>query len=199
MKVKYETCSDEQLTDLLNQEDKNAYKEIYTRYWPVLLSFAKRKVEDDAAAEDILQEVFIRVYQKMGSLYNDSLRSFLYKSVQNEIISAYRKTKVRSQYAEAFKKYAESADFTTDHLLRENELKRQIEKEVERLPPKMKAIFELSRKHYLTHQEIADKMKMPVGSVGNNMTHILKVLKSKLTCFLLLQVMSAILLLNKLR
>jgi RNA polymerase sigma factor (sigma-70 family) len=89
MKVKYESYSDAQLTELLILEDKRAFEEVYNRYWPLLLSFAKRKLDDDDQAKDVIQEVFVRLYEKMGSLYNESLRSFLYTSVQNRILNVY--------------------------------------------------------------------------------------------------------------
>jgi RNA polymerase sigma factor (sigma-70 family) len=99
----------------------------------------------------------------------------------------------------AFKNFDKHNEINTDYLVRENELRRKIEQEVNNLPPKMKTIFELSRKHYLTHQQIADEIGVPEGTVRNIMTRTLQVLRSKLTCFFLLQIMYAILWLYKSR
>jgi RNA polymerase sigma-70 factor (ECF subfamily) len=155
-------------------------------------------LQDEDQAKDVIQEVFVTLYEKMDELYNDSIRSFLYKSVRNRVINSIRHQKVRIDYISAFKDYYNKGEWITDNQVRENELQRLIELEIENLPPKMRKIFELSRRHYLSHKEIADATGVSEGTVKKQLYYAISKLRSKLSCLLLLQLMSAILWINRL-
>lgn len=197
MKGKYESYSDAKLTELLILEDTHAFEEIYNRYWAVLYSFALNKLKDNDQAKDVIQEAFTKLYEKMGGLYNESVKAYLYKSVQHLIINLYRHSEVRRQYITAYLAFHNQGEYITDYQVRENELKRQIEKEIENLPPKMRAIFEMSRKEYLSHKEIAERSGISEGTVKNTISYAVRKLRSKLTCLFFLQVMYAILWLHR--
>ncbi len=68
----------------------------------------------------------------------------------------------------------------TGHRVRENDLKAYIEKEIQALPPKMKQIFELSRKAHLSHKEIAEKLDTSENNVSTQITNALRILRTKI-------------------
>jgi RNA polymerase sigma-70 factor (ECF subfamily) len=118
--------------------------------------------------------------------------------VQHNILDLYDHKKVRINYIAAFKDFYNRGENVTDNQVRENELKRLIEKEIANLPTKMRTIFEMSRKQYLTHQQIADRIGVSEGTVRNQVYNALIKLRSRLSCMFFLQLMSTILWFNRL-
>lgn len=198
MRSNYKSYSDAQLTELLILEDDCAFEEIYNRYWGILYNFARRTLRDDDQAKDVIQEVFVKLYERMGGLYNQSIRSYLYTSVLHNILDLYDHQKVRINYIAAFRDFYNRGENVTENQVRENELKRLIEKEIANLPAKMRTIFEMSRKQYLTHQQIADRIGVSEGTVRNQVYNALNKLRSRLSCMFFLQLMSTILWFNRL-
>jgi len=198
MKADYTLYSDAQLADLLNQRDKEAFEEIYNRYWGLLFSHANKMLRDEDQAQDVVQELFANLLSQMGEFYYKStISSFLYTSVRNMVLNLIRYNKVRVNYADSLQDYYNKGEWATDEVLRENELSRQIEKEIQNLPPKMRAIFELSRKQYLSHREIAEATGVSEGTVKKQLYYAIAKLRSKLSSLFWLQLMSAILWLNR--
>lgn len=197
MKGRYKLYSDAQLAELLFQQDTGAFEEVYNRYFGVIYSFTRKMLHDDDQAEDIVQEIFMKLYEKMGSIVITSLPSYLYQSARYALIDYFRQRKTRTNYMVGLKNYYEQGEWNTDNTIIENELRQQIEKEINNLPPKMRAIFEMSRKHYLNNKEIAQRSGLSEGTVRLQIHHAISKLRSKLSCFVLMQVMVTILWLNR--
>jgi RNA polymerase sigma-70 factor (ECF subfamily) len=195
----YAHFTDAELAQKLNLLDKTAFAEVYDRYWAVLYSHARRLLRDNEQAGDVVQDIFTSLLQNMGKL-NPAipLSSYLYASVRNRIISMIRHDKVQMNYLTYLKSYTTEGVYATDDIVRERELKEQIEREVALLPPKMRAVFEMSRRAHLSHKEIADNASISEETVKRQISFALKILRSKLSCWLLLYIMSSLLMLNKL-
>ena len=197
MKGRYILYNDAQLAALLLQRDTHAFEEVYKRYFGVIYGFTRKMLRDDEQAEDIVQEIFMNLYEKMGNIVINSLHAYLYQSARYALIDYTRQRKTRIDYMAGLKGYYEQGKWETDDAVIENELGRQIEKEIGNLPPKMRAIFEMSRKQYLNNKEIAQRSGLSEGTVRLQIHNALAKLRSKLSCFLLLQLMVAILWLNR--
>ncbi|MNY64348.1 RNA polymerase sigma factor [compost metagenome] len=87
---------------------------------------------------------------------------------------------MESKYISSISEFAEKDNCITDHLVREKELSALIEREILALPPKMREVFELSRKGNLTHKEIAVKLNISEKTVKKQVNNSLKVLRTKL-------------------
>lgn len=197
MRGRYKLYNDAQLAELLIQRDTHAFEEIYNRYFGVIYSFTRKMLGNRDQAEDIVQEVFTNLYEKMDSIYLVSVRSYLYQSVRNALIDHFRKHKTRANYLAGLKAYYEQGSWDTEDTVIENELRKQIEEEISNLPPKMRAIFEMSRKQYLNNKEIAKRSGLSEGTVRLQIHNAINKLRSRLSCFFLLQIMAAILWLNR--
>jgi RNA polymerase sigma-70 factor (ECF subfamily) len=89
--------------------------------------------------------------------------------------------KVQSRYIDSFQAYLdEVGNNDTDHRIRHNEMLGFIEAEIANLQPRMRIVFELSRKTNLTRKEIAAKLGLSEETVKSHMHHALKILKTKL-------------------
>ncbi|SHM83902.1 RNA polymerase sigma factor [Chitinophaga sp. CF418] len=197
MKGRYQLYNDAQLAELLFQQDTRAFEEVYNRYFGIIYSFTHKMLRDGEQAEDIVQEIFMNLYEKMGSIVINSLQSYLYQSARYALIDYTRQRKTRIDCMAGLKRYYEQGKWETDDTVIENELRRQIEKEINNLPPKMRAIFEMSRKQYLNNKEIAKRSGLSEGTVRLQIHNAITKLRSKLSCFLLLQFMATILWLNR--
>lgn len=175
------TYTDQQLLELLGQQNRAAFTAIYTKYWAVLASFATRLLEDEEEAIDVVQDVFTKIWNKRENLeINTSLKSYLYVSVRNRIISKKRHQKYQDNYADSLIPKYEAGEFITDEQVRLKELVSQVEKEVSKLPPKMREVFELSRFEGLNYQQISEELGIANDTVKKQIHKALKVLKTKI-------------------
>jgi RNA polymerase sigma-70 factor (family 1) len=178
----YSNNSDNELLQLLKESDHSAYTEIYKRYFYLLYVHAYKKLMDEEQAKDIVQDLFANLWFKREfDLPNANLAGYLFTSVRNKIFDLFAHQKVEAKYIQSLSDFMQSRQsISTDYRVRENELKVYIEKQIEALPPKMKLIFEMSRKDNLTHTEIAERLKTNTNNVSKQLNTALKVLKTKL-------------------
>jgi RNA polymerase sigma-70 factor (family 1) len=178
----YKTISDEELVSLLRDSDHAAYTEIYNRYFYLMYTHAYKKLRDEEQAKDVIQDLFTNLWHKRESeLKMSSLAAYLYTSVRNKIFDLFAHEQVKEKYADYMKNVPSvNKSISADYRVREKELKAYIEKEIQKLPPKMKLIFELSRKDQLSHQEIAERLHTTGDNVSTQLTTALRRLKTKL-------------------
>ncbi|MNR19522.1 ECF RNA polymerase sigma factor SigW [compost metagenome] len=180
----YSTLNDAELTTLLCQADRSAYAEIYKRYRGLLYVYACKIFKDEDEAEDVVQEIFIYLWKRKETLLlNSKLSLYLYGAVRHKFFNKLDHEKVRATYRASLSAFIDSGAYTTDDLLREKELIFLIEKEVLLLPAKMREVFELSRKGYLSHKEIAERLNISDKTVKKQMNNAIKILKAKLGPF----------------
>ncbi|NEU07978.1 RNA polymerase sigma-70 factor [Flavihumibacter sp. R14] len=184
---KYNILSDLELASLLKEGDRAAFTEIYDRYIFVLLNHAYNKTRDRELAKDMVQEVFTMLWSMRESLQlNTNVSGFLYTSIRNTILNQIAHKGVQGKYLESLLKFSEQGQTITDHLIREKQFGELIEKEIAALTPKMRTVFELSRKEHLSHKEIAEKLQISEQTVSKHVTNALHILRVKLGIFVYL-------------
>ena len=182
MNSDYKNLSDNELIQLLKESDHAAYTEIYHRYFYLLYVHSYKKLRNEYQAKDVIQDVFATLWFKRESdLQLTNLAGYLYTAVRNRIFDLFAHEQVKSKYIESLNSYLTNHNsVSTDHRVRENQLKDYIEKEIQALPPKMRKIFELSRKDYLSHKEIAEKLSTSEHNVSTQITNALRILRTKI-------------------
>lgn len=177
----YSAMSDAELALLLKEGNAFAYTEIYNRYKGLLYLFAYKRLGDREEARDLIHELFLSVWTKCNDInITSTLAAYLYTAVRNRILDLLSHRDVCLRYIENFQEYADSGHSSTDYLVRHNELLALIEQEIAALPPKMRQVFELSRKTDYSRKEIADELGLSEQTVKSHMHHALKILKVKL-------------------
>jgi len=171
---------DQQLLALLKKGDETAYTEIYKKYWAILSRHARRMIPDEAEVSDILQEVFLALWNKHPDLgENISLSGYLYTTVRNKVLNRVDHDKVKARYMASLETYIEKASYEADATIREKQLKALIEQEIAALPPQMRAVFELSRNSELSYKEIAEQLGISENTVRNHISRAIKILRGK--------------------
>jgi RNA polymerase sigma-70 factor (family 1) len=176
----YKELFDQQLVDRLRSGDKDAYTEIYERYFSLLYLHAYKRLRDEEDAKDIIQELFATLWHKRFELHQTNLAGYLFAAVRNRVLDNYAHKQVSNKYISSFQDFLATAPDSSEYLLRERQLSELIEKEIQALPPKMREIFELSRKTHLSHKEIAEHLQISEKTVSKQVTNALKMLRIKL-------------------
>jgi len=192
-KSKNDAYTDEQLTAIWLHQDKNAFELIYNHYFKLIYNFSRKMLQDEQQAEDATQQIFANLYEKKEKLQITSIKSYLFQSIRNIHIDLARSKKTRIDYIAAFKDLYAKGEYSTDNQVIEKDLLRQIEKEIDNLPPRMKAIFIMSRQQYLSNKEIAEAEGLSQQTVKNLLHRAMQKLRRGLSDMFLLNLMWAIL------
>ncbi|MFD1630920.1 RNA polymerase sigma factor [Pseudopedobacter beijingensis] len=178
--INYSMLSDDELARLLQLGDREAYTEIYHRYKRQLYLFAFKRLGDREEVKDIVHEIFLSLWINHESLsLKYSLSTYLHSAVRNKILDILSRKKVSAKYVETFESFKETNEDFTDYPVRYKEMSEIIEKEIDALPPKMRMVFNLSRKHYYTRKQIAEELGLSEETVKSHIQHALKILKAK--------------------
>lgn len=177
----YSGYTDQALLAAMRAGDSMAFTEIHNRYYPILYAHAFRRLPYREEVNDMLQELFLFLWDNRGKEFSGHLSGYLYTSVRNRIINVYRSRKVRSDYMDSLQNFLDNnVPAIADNLLREKELTSIIESEVSALPAQMRVIFQMSRNLHKSHLEIADELSISPLTVKKQIYNSLKILRSKL-------------------
>ncbi len=179
--TEYNKLTDFELTHLLKNGDRSAFSEIHKRYVVILYSYAYKKIRNKEECQDLIQEVFVKLWDHKHSLQiQTNLAGYLYISVRNKAFDIFAHKKIELKYINSLQNYITNQEPQTDHLIRERQINELIEKEISALPPKMQEAFKLSRKNYLSHKQIAATLGLSEHTVTTQIKRALKVLRVKL-------------------
>lgn len=170
--------ADRRIKDALDQEamrtlcagDQHALAELMDRHWVPLVRYAYRLSGDKDAAEDFVQEAFVRLWNRRR-LWEPSgpVRAYFYRIVRNLALQDQQKEGVRRRWREAEERKerasASPADQTDAALLRE-----ALNDALSKLPPRRREAFILVRFHDLSYNEVAEVMGISTQTVANQMS-----------------------------
>lgn len=168
------------LIEYLKKGDEEAYTYLTDKYFQLLCVFANSLVRNNFQSEDIVQNVLLNVWKKRERLNDDiNIKNFLLRSVKNEFIDQYRKTK--STHASE-KIYIEALDFVIDKEEYETfeRMVKIVKQEIQKLPPKCKEIFILSKQEGLTNLEISEYLKINIKTVEAQITKAFSKIREKI-------------------
>jgi RNA polymerase sigma-70 factor (ECF subfamily) len=162
---------------LAKQDDVNAFKELYTRYWPELVNAAYKRLNSKEKAEDIVQNIFVDLYQRRTSIVlTTSLKAYLNQALKFKILNEYRSAVIRTKYQRfLFFSPACKNDFAEG--LEAKELEMKIHLILSGLPEKCKQVFLLSRKENLSNKDISATLDITLSTVEKHISKALKILK----------------------
>lgn len=184
--LQYNVFPDLELLALIKDGHDAAFAELYNRYKGYLYLHAYRMLQDKDEAKDIVQELFAGLWAKRATLtMPDSVNDYLYGAIRNRIINFIAHKKVIARYTATLKNYLESGIPPSDERFIAKELMQLIEGEVAQLPGKMREVFELSRKHNLSHRQIATKLNISDKTVKKQVSNAIKIIKLKINLTIL--------------
>ena len=181
---------DKLILDQLKNGEEKALKILFDCFYPSLCNYALQFLNDPDQAEEVVQDLFVRIWIKRNLLnIETSLKYYLFRSVRNQCINLIRHEKVKQLHARNIKE-ALFAEEAADSYHIDPGLSYQIESAIDAMPEKRREIFRLSREKGMKYHEIAEQLKVSIKTVETNMGLALKTLRDKLSNSLLLFIIS---------
>ncbi|WP_256010876.1 RNA polymerase sigma factor [Desertivirga xinjiangensis] len=153
----------------------------YEQYWEMLFDIAFFKTGDTEVAKDIVQDVFIGLWNNISSIRLDEIKFYLLRSLRNRVINYYRNAGVRHKHMDLYLQTLSEAEEQTFGNLTAKELQKLIDTEIRLLPEKMGEIVRLSCIEDYSHTEIADMLSLSTQTVKNQLSSGRKRLKDALS------------------
>ena len=171
-------CPDFELLSDLKENNFSAFNTIYAQYSKPLYVYLLHKLKDPEVCNDVLQEIFISLWEKREQLNIEiSIKAYLYQAARYKIIDLYRQdTKYQKYLADLVEFMTIDESVITDRIDNRKKLQ-EIELAVHKLPEKMREIFVMSRYEHQSTREIADKTKLSPQTVKNQLTKALRILR----------------------
>lgn len=157
---------------------------LFKEYYQALCVHAYRILNNTEVAEDIVQDVFMKLWNKKDQInINTSVKSYLYKSTTNTALNYLEKNKVIVQSDEALE-FEPNGQVAPDLQMSAKQLKSRIDEAINNLPPKCKTIFILSRHEGMKYKQIADHLNISVKTVENQMSIALERIREHIKQFI---------------
>ncbi|WP_075591588.1 RNA polymerase sigma-70 factor [Labilibacter marinus] len=176
MLSKLKNNSAENLFGLIKQGDESAFEELFRLHYVSLTAFANSFMHDLDIAESIVQNVFVKLWEKRSKYEINSLKSYLMIAVRN---SCHNELK-RLQHERSYKKTITSEDVIAEVNYSDSGVMERISETINQLPEQRKRIFKLNRLEGLKYREIAERLNISPKTVEVQMGKALKFLRENL-------------------
>jgi len=169
--------TEKQALELIAKGDENAFEFLFFTYHPKLVRFIFGFTNDMEVSKDIAQNVFITIWNNKKSFVGySSISPYLYKVSRNAVFNYFDHLLVVNKYEELMVVDNPSINNLEEKIFVQ-ELQKQINEEIEKMSPKQRVVFVMSRKDGLSNQEIADKLGISKRTVENYITKSLAQLR----------------------
>lgn len=177
----YNTYTDSELIALWKEGNDAVFREIYLRYDKLLYLYAYKKLRNREEAKDVVQDSFTWLLNHRIEIHlTTSLSAYLYKTVLHQILDIFKHKGIIKKYAESGEHYIDLDSPEADYLIREKDIAALIENEIAAMPPKMREIYTLKRREFLSAKEIAGQLGLSVHTVSTQLKRAMKHLRVKL-------------------
>jgi len=176
---------DADLARRLRERDAGAMRELYDHYGRLIYSLIQRMVRNSAAAEDLVQETFLRIWNRMPAFDQErgALGPWVLTVARNRAIDYLRSSDGRMSAGtldlDRLEHPGQFCDF--DNRALSLDRARMLKEAFEKLTPNQKTVIELAYYEGLSQTEMADRMQQPLGTIKTWVRSALKVLREQLT------------------
>lgn len=177
--------SDAELARRMRLGDEKALEAIFRTHYAGLVGFVRRYVKGTEIAEELVQDLFLKIWSRRGSLGEiDSVKTYLYRAARNTALNHLRRRKLEHEWVEKEQAVvSEDPGHEGDESLSESELATAVRAAVDKLPPRCREVFLLSRDGGLTYGEIATSLGISIKTVETQMGRALKALRASLASY----------------
>lgn len=179
MTTNLSALQDKELLKLSSKNNSKAFEEIFNRYWKRLFTYAYKIYKENQVCEDMVQEVFISLWNKNKEAAILNLEGYLFKAVKYKIANHIRDLKFSTQQLD----YIESIPDSIFDNLEYEELEKEVFNRIEQLPIKCKEVFKLSRIEQKSNSEIAQQLNLSIRTVETHISNALRFLRQNTDIF----------------
>lgn len=167
--------SESEIIGRIRQGDKQEFEKLFRSSYVSLVRYAKTLVRDHDTAEEIVQDLFFRLWQNRDKMkIESSLKGYLFRSVHNRALHRIEHQKVVDRHAGEMVAAASLSSEPVTETIYYNELQARVAGVLERLPERCRLIFRMSRFEGMKYNEIADKLAVSLKTVEADMGRALK-------------------------
>lgn len=170
----------------LTKGDENSFIEIYNLYWEKIFLIAYTRIKNKEIAEELVQNIFLKLWERRAALKITHLEHYLSKSIKNAILDHFDSQIVANKYREYWKFFGKVNEETTGQMVAFNEVSLSIEEGISKLPQKTQEVFKLSRLEYWPTEKISSHLNISEKTVQYHLTKSLKFMRSFLKEFIFL-------------
>lgn len=161
------------------------FEDVFKTHFKRLHAYAFTIVKDETLAEEMVQNVFYKLWEKKDwAKIESSATAYLYRSVYHECLNYLKHEKVKSAYQQYKIAQPSAAAGSAAQKIQLSELQWQLNKALSELPEQCRTIFQMSRFEELKYQEIANRLGLSVKTIENQMGKALRILREKLQDYL---------------
>jgi RNA polymerase sigma-70 factor (family 1) len=180
-----EIYSDEELMFRINNDDEQALELLFKKYYASLVRFAKEIVKSKDQAEDMVQEVFVKIWDKRKSIsINSQAKSYLFVAVKNHCFNQLKINERKYWMDEGMEDDIRISTTEGHSMIDAKQLEQQIRIAIDSLPPKCGLIFKMSRFEEKTYKEIAEILGLSIKTIENQMGKALMLMRGSLASYL---------------
>jgi len=168
----------------VKEGDEASFEMLFKKYYVRLTHFAYTYVKDQAEAEELVQNTFVRIWEKRENIHlKVSFKSYLYQAVRNGGLNHVRNVKNKKSHLTVISSRDHDLP-NAENDLNVNDIKYQLYQALENLPPRCKRIFQMSRLEGMKHSEIAKYLDLKTKTIENQIGIALKYLRIELSEYL---------------
>jgi RNA polymerase sigma-70 factor (ECF subfamily) len=173
---------DTDITGRIRNGDIGQFESLFRSSYVSLVRYAKTLIKDHDTAEEIVQDLFFKLWQDKEKLkIESSLNGYLFRSVHNRCLHYIEHNRVVERHAEEMAYQPADTQESPSDILNYKELQEKIATILERLPERCGKIFTMNRFEGLKYTEIAEKLSVSIKTVEANMGRALKEFRKELT------------------
>lgn len=168
---------DKTLVEQMRNGDLNAFRILYVRFWQRLYDHAHQKTGDATVAAEVVQDVFVRLWERRSTVQIEQVEAYLFTAVRYTTISYLRRVLAARQRVATLPDNDTADGDTADTALVAADVQAAFERSLAELPDKTRTIFALSRLEGMTNRQIADSLNISEKTVEYHITQALKALR----------------------
>lgn len=161
--------------------DQTAFEILFRFYYPGLTIYARQFISDSVMAEEIVQDFFVRFWDKHQSIKpTESIKSYFFSSIKNSSLNVLKHQKIEEKYIREMTEMSEDNLLYDPNLYIASELQEKIKHAIELLPERCREIFLMSRIKGFSNDEIAKQLEISKRTVETHISNALKILRIEL-------------------
>ncbi len=172
------------LFDKAKKGDRAAFDTLFLRSYPVLFTFARKQLGDNAEAENIVQDIMLYLWENRKKLQINDINSYLFTSVKNKCATKLSHRQTMERVHASIRAKMEGGSQMVQDIDIINELAHRLDDALKQMPPEYRETFEMNRFRNKSYKEIADLMNVSPKTVAWRMSKVLSELRSLLRDFL---------------
>lgn len=182
--MEYASLGDDILVKLMSLGDKEAFGEIYRRYWRKLFQKAQRKIYSKEIVEELVQDLFVSLWEKRASQKIQTLEPYLFTALKYQIITHIKKQVLEEKFVAYTTTETDEEENSLEEHIAFADLSQSIEQAIGQLPEKTQHIFRLNRLEGKSTKEIVELLNIPERTVEYHISQSLRFMREHLKEFL---------------